>query len=159
MNDKQFVTVIATMNALWQPAIKSEAELTVWENMIGGMEYEPVSKAIMVLAKTSQYRPTVAAINETIAELTGTKRMSAEEAWQIARPCVSAYVTRERIDRLPEDVRKALYNAGRASYLGSLPEEKAHRMFKSAWDALMEKQHREQMKQIGSGLLQIGDGK
>lgn len=156
MDNKQFLEIIATMNALWQPPLQTKAELTIWNGMIGDMEAVKVQGAIMALAQKSQYRPTVAQINETIDELTGTKRISATEAWLIARGCVSRYTTREQLEALPDDIRKAMREAGGSAYLGEQPEYRAQKAFESAWNAMGDTVKREQVQRIGSGMKLIG---
>lgn len=158
MNKTEFLGCIAAINALWQPPIQTKPELDIWNQMIGGMDYMQVEKAIMVLAQKSQYRPTVAQINEAIADLTGTKRISAAEAWIIARPLCSRYTTREQLEKLDPEIRAALNEAGHASYLGTLEEEQARRAFMGAWKAKGDTESREQVQRIGgkSELTRIG---
>ena len=157
MNDKEFLGCIAAINALWQPPIQTKPELNIWNAILKDMDYYQVQKAIMVLAKKSQYRPTIASLNETIEELTGTKRMSATEAWGLVLKIgLSTYTSPERLDELPKEVRQALRNAGSYYNLARGDMDHARRAFMGAWNALGDTEQREHVQRIGSGMKQIG---
>lgn len=155
MNPNEFKTIINDMNAIWTPKLESKGELDIWAAKLKDLDYVTTRKAVHHLMDTDTFRPTPARIKEAIADLTGTKRMSASEAWGIARGCCSRYVTREQLDALPDEIRQALVDAGRASYLGTLPEEQARKAFMGAYNALGDMEHREQVR-LSGGMKQIG---
>lgn len=144
------------ISTIWpQFEVTPEREVA-WGMLCADVDYKAATNALMALGKSSKFPPSLAELIDTIQEQTGTKRMSASEAWLIAMPLCSRYTTREQLEKLDPDIRKALNDAGHASYLGTLDEEQARRAFMGAWKAMGESEEREQVKRIGGGMKQIG---
>lgn len=156
MTGKEVQAIIVTMNAFWQPKIEQGVEIDLWYEKLKDLDYATTSAALKHISDTDTYRPTPARIKAVIEEMSGTKRMSATEAWLLARRCVSRYTTREQLEALPDEVTKAMREAGGSSYLGEQPEYWAQKAFESAWNAMGDTQKREQVQRIGSGMKMIG---
>ena len=156
MNKTETNKTLLLISTIWSFFEVTEERKKAWELILHDMPYQQATLAIMNLAKTSKFPPSPAELIESVSELTGTKRMSASEAWLIARDCCSRYVTREQLDALQSDIRKALNDAGRASYLGTLSEDQARKSFMGAWNALGDMERKETVHRLSGGLKQIG---
>lgn len=158
MTGKEVQAIILTMNAFWQPKIEQGVEMDLWYEKLKDLDYKTTSAAINYISDTDTYRPTPARIKSVIEEMSGTKRMGATEAWLIARPKCNRYVTREELEKLPDEIRKCIREAGGSAYLGEQPEYRAQKAFESAWNAMGDTEKREQVQRIGSdqGMKRIG---
>lgn len=157
MNKNEFMIIINKMNTYYTK-LETKPELEEWWNRLKDWDGRTTMMAVEHYIDTDStgFRPVPGKIKAIIEELTGAKRMSASEAWAIAMPLCSRYTTREQLEELDPEIRKALNIAGHASYLGTMSSDDARRAFMGAWKALGDTEHREQVQRIGSGLKQIG---
>lgn len=156
MTPNEFRCVIDELNRFLHPKIATKPEQDGWWEKLKGLDGTLAIKAAKHITDNDTIMPSPGRIKQVIEDLTGTKRMTASEAWSIARPCCSRYVTLDQLNALPPEISKALADAGRASYLGTLSEEQARKAFMGAWNALGDTEHREQVRRIGGGMKQIG---
>ena len=143
------------MTKIWPNFNPDTTAPATYVALLFDVEYPAADKALMIIGRRSKFAPSPAEIIEAISELTGTQRMSASEAWSIAMPLCSRYVTKEQLEAVNPEIRKALNLAGHASYLGTMSSDDARRAFMGAWKALGDTEHREHVQRIGSGLTQI----
>lgn len=150
MNGQQFQMVIHELNKFHNPKILTEGELNDWWMEIKTLDGYMALIAAKHISSTNEngFMPTPARLKAVIEEVSGNKRMSAQEAWAIARPVCSRYTTREALERIPDDVRQCIRIAGGTSYLGEQAEYRAKSAFESAWKGMGDKEEREKVKEL-----------
>ena len=116
MDKRETLKIMAVMRAAYPGYYRditpadAEAAVNLWQTMLADRPYELVAKAVKLLIATCKFPPTIAEVNEAIAELTEPKTMTGQEAWTLVYKavCNSAYESRAEFDRLPEDVRRVV---------------------------------------------------
>lgn len=154
MTPNEFKNVIDELNRFLHPKIATKPEQDGWWEKLKDLDGVKTLMAAKHITDTDTtgLMPSPGRIKAVIDEISGTKRITVNEAWAMVRDILSVYVTRDEIEALPDDVRKAAERAGRISYLATMTEEQARKAFTGAWYSLADTEHREEVKRLGGGL-------
>lgn len=157
MNLAETKKLLFSMTTIWPNFNIDDSTPRVYEVLLSDVEYSAADKALLVIGRRSKFAPSPAEIIEAVSEMSGNKRMSANEAWaMVLNIGLSVYTPPARLAELPKEVQQALRNAGSYYNLARGDLEQARKSFMSAWNALGDTEHREQVQRIGSGLKRIG---
>lgn len=117
MTRDEFKVLVKSLKAVYtQPSfIPDKHAFEVWYGLLGDLDYEICSKAIMKHMQTVEREPTVASIRKQVASLQDTKgELNEMAAWQLVLKAMrnSIYHSEEEFAKLPPIVQKAVVSPG-----------------------------------------------
>jgi hypothetical protein len=158
MSNQEIRKLLFSMTTIWTSFEVTPERIVSYELLLQDISYSNANKALFKIGRVSTFAPSPAEIRKAVEEISGTKRMTANEAWiKVLSTGFSTYTDPAEVRRLEPEIRTALEKAGRFYNLVKMEEDKARRLFMSAYEAIEQTQKREQMM-LTEDQKYLGDG-
>jgi hypothetical protein len=98
MTKKDIAKLLAIIAAAYPQFEANDLKVSVWQEMLGDLNYELVQQAVKICILRSDFPPSIAAIRKSAADLASPDKLSAAEAWGMVINAIRHYGSYRSVD-------------------------------------------------------------